>query len=85
MRHDIQTDGITVWVHRGGETIGRFGVFGIDIHRPIADQIQGRGQCLACTHERTTKQDWIGFARLMLLYYEIEVGAEFLPTRFRAT
>lgn len=47
-----------LWVHCStGETVGRFDTrFGIDIHRPIHEQINGLGQCLHCTHEKPNKE-----------------------------
>ena len=41
---DIQSDGITVWVHRDGETLARFGKFGIDIHTTLKQQLDPRGR-----------------------------------------
>lgn len=80
---DIQSDGITVWVHIDGETVARFGRLGIDIHRPISDQLLGASPCLACTHSRTTTKDWESFLELIKKYYSVELKEEHTPDRFR--
>ena len=82
--HDIQADGVTVWVHRDGETLARFGKFGIDIHRTIKEQQEGAGVCLLCSHVMTTAADWVVFVAAVKDVYSIEIGDEYRPTRLEA-
>lgn len=79
----ITSDGVTVWVNGAGGLLGRFGRNGVDIHRPLSEQ-EERGECLLCTHARTTLADWEMFVQQMLKHYGISVHYEkYLPDRFR--
>ena len=78
----IQSDGITVWIHSGGETIARFGQYGIDIHNTISNQLLGQSQCLSCTHTKTTIQDWREFVKQVKEFYEVVVADSYTPDRF---
>jgi hypothetical protein len=80
--HDITSDGKTVWVNSAMGCIGRFGLQGIDIHRPMDEQLTA-GQCLHCTHGPVTRAHWDEFVVKMKEFFSIEVPAEFLPKRFR--
>lgn len=73
---DIQSDGVTVWVHSPGYTVARFGLMGIDIHSPDS------AACLHCTHQKTTSEDWETFKAKMLEHYSLVVGDDRKPTRF---
>jgi hypothetical protein len=55
---------------------------GIDIHNKIADQ-QEHGQCLACSHEVTTKKDWYKFKRLMKKHFNVNISDEHMPNRLK--
>lgn len=79
--HDISSDGSTVWVNGSKGLIGRFGLMGIDIHRPLEEVC--KGVCLHCTHGPTTRADWDVFVTKMLEHFAIEVPEEHLPERFR--
>ena len=78
----IQSDGTTVWVHCGGETIARFGMYGIDIHNTILNQMNGQCQCLFCSHTKTTFDDWKTFVEQVKKLYQIEVSESYTPIRF---
>lgn len=82
MRHIIESDGITVWVNGEGSLLGRFGRFGIDIHKPIEEQATN-GECLYCTHAATTAADWDTFVAKMKELYGIKVPEKYKPNRFR--
>jgi hypothetical protein len=79
--YDITTDGRTVWVN-AASCLGRFGLQGIDIHRPAAEQ-PDLGECLYCTHGPTTRADWDVFVAKMLEHHAIKVLAKYMPKRFR--
>lgn len=68
-------DGNTVWVHSlDGSTVGRFSrIFGMDVHTTVAQQLAGASQCLHCTHEPATAQDWQVFCDLMQEKFAIAV------------
>jgi hypothetical protein len=76
----IQIGHRAIWVHAGdtGECLGRFGVYGIDVHRRIGDQCSG--QCLDCTHNRTTADDWNRFQRSMLAYHGVDLSHIPMPS-----
>lgn len=73
---EIQSDGVTVWVHGPTGTIGRFGRNGIDVHA------EDTASCLHCTHDVTTAQDWVTFQLKMLEHHGVVVGDEHKPVRF---
>lgn len=80
--YEILTDGTTVWVNGERGLIGRFGVNGIDIHRPPLELLQTGSECLFCTHEKTTLQDWEVFVRRMKEFYGVQIGERYRPVRF---
>lgn len=80
--YEISSDYRTVWVNSAEGCLGRFGVNGIDIHRPMSEQ-RTKGECLHCTHEPTTLQDWGIFVLKMKEFFNIRVPAKYLPIRFR--
>lgn len=49
-----------LWIHSSsGETVGRYDVrFGMDIHNSLEEQMNGKAQCLHCTHG---KSNWENF------------------------
>lgn len=79
--HEISTDGITVWINGESGLIARFGVRGIDIHRPASEQHSG--ECLYCTHEESTARDWDTFVLKVYEHFGIRVGDSHKPVRFR--
>lgn len=82
MTVQIETDGVTTWVNTAVGCIGRFGRWGIDIHRHPIGQALG-GECLLCTHELTTLVDWRRFVEGMKSFHGVHVDDSFMPTRFR--
>lgn len=82
----VETDGNTVWVQNAqGDCLARFGRLGIDIHRSTAAQLAGESQCLFCTHERTTIEDWELFRQKVKHLHGIEVPEEAMPMRFTSS
>lgn len=79
----FDTDGVTVWIHVGPDTIARFGRRGIDIHAPGRDVLAGKPTCLFCTHEETTAEDWGTFCRKVAEIHGVIVPWEVAPIRFR--
>lgn len=82
MLHTIDSDGITVWVNGVGGLLGRFGKTGIDIHQPLAAQVE-KGECLFCTHTFVTAEDWLLFKAKMLEHFGIKVSDRYKPKRFQ--
>lgn len=78
MSHEINSDGRTVWINTDC-CLGRFSRRGIDIHKSLAQQVAGTGECLYCTHEEPTAKDWITFQEKMKELHGIEVGDEHRP------
>jgi hypothetical protein len=69
-----------IWVNSETECIGRFGMFGIDVHRRLADQHLGLGECLDCTHTRTTPDDWRKFQNSMLAHHGVDLSHIAVPS-----
>ena len=77
----LSANGDTVWVHSpiDGSTVGRFSKrFGLDCHTTITQQLEGASQCLHCTHEKPSQQDWLTFCELMAKHHQIEVDPSIL-------
>lgn len=82
MKPHVESDGTTVWVHATDSScLGRFGVMGIDIHRSFSDQLDGLGECLMCTHGRTTVEDWERFVQGMRTHHGVDVPSRHMPRR----
>lgn len=81
---EITSDGRTVWVNTQHVCIGRFGVLGIDIHRADIESQSEKGECLHCTHQKTTAQDWTTFQEKMRELHGVTVGDEHKPSRFQS-
>ena len=78
LRYAILIGTSAVWVNAStGECLGRFGVWGIDVHRRIVDQ--HLGQCLDCTHKRVTEADWRRFQRSMMQHHGIDLSGVAAP------
>jgi hypothetical protein len=72
--HEILSAANAVWVNDAtGHCIGRFGRLGIDVHHPVAVQLEHGGQCQACTHGRTTEAEWQRFRQLMWEHHQVRV------------
>lgn len=87
MNYEIQvsTCGNTVWINaEDGSSIARFSKrFGIDVHNSTTDQLEGKPQCLYCTHTKPTLKDWITFRQKVLEHFSIELPLnliKFKPT-----
>ncbi len=74
----VSDTGLTLWVHAPeGSTVGRFDKrFGIDLHTTVTEQLAGKGQCLFCTHEAPTPEDWELFRAGVMEHYGVEVPAD---------
>lgn len=81
--HTIDSDGTTVWVNSATYCLGRFGRFGIDIHREPGQH--DVGECLFCTHGETTTADWDTFVEKMKELYFIVVPKKHKPVRLLNT
>ena len=80
MRHTTHSDGVTVWVNGETGLLGRFGVMGIDVHRPMSEQRE-KGECLHCTHGLVTRADWDVFVAKMKEHFGITVSQRHMPKR----
>jgi hypothetical protein len=76
---EILSNGRTVWVNTPEGNIGRFSVYGIDVHRTISQQMEGQPECLACTHEPTNFGDWRRFQSLMKQHHNVTVIDYHMP------
>jgi len=74
-RIQVSECGKTAWIHAtDGSTIGRFSkTFGMDVHRSGTEQTAGKSECLHCTHEAGTQEDWKEFCRLMKVHHGVDV------------
>jgi hypothetical protein len=80
MTHTVETRHRAVWVNGPqGECLGRFGVYGIDVHRTFAEQVAGLGQCLDCTHARTGATDWRRFVTAMREFHGVDLSGMDVP------
>ncbi len=65
----------TVWVF--GEdvsTVGRFSKrFGMDVHTTFVEQLEGKPECLHCTHAAAGLDDWLMFCDLIAKHYGVAV------------
>lgn len=82
MKYNVSSDGITVWVNGEFSLLGRFGKFGIDVHRPLEKQ-GCDGECLYCTHESVTGKDWETFKQKMLEHHGVVVTDKHKPERWK--
>lgn len=83
----VSEDRRTCWVHAlDGSTVGRFSMtFGMDVHTTLEAQLQGASQCLRCTHDAPTREDWIQFCALMREHYGVVVDPGLLAFDFGIT
>jgi hypothetical protein len=81
-RYEIVSDGKTVWVNGRNGLLGRFGVNGVDVHRATKEQAT-QGECLFCTHEKTSAYDWCVFRLYMKKYHKIAVPSKYMPDRLK--
>lgn len=77
---EVNAERTTVWVHTlDGSNVGRFStLLGMDVHTTFEEQLRGGRQCLHCTHEVPSHEDWIQFCALMLQHYGVTVDPELL-------
>lgn len=68
-------DGKTLWIAGAdGSCIARFSKrFGIDIHRSAAEQMNGAGECLYCTHQPAGQAEWAFFRTSVQAHFKIDV------------
>lgn len=82
MKAIVESDGTTVWANGpDGSCLGRFGTMGIDIHNSAADQADGKGECLLCTHGRTTLEHWNRFVDGMMHHHGVKISQRHRPNR----
>ena len=78
--YQVEVGHAAVWVNADtGECIGRFGLYGVDVHRRIGDQ-GALGECLKCTHERTTAADWKIFQDAMMEHHGVDLSRLSAPS-----
>jgi hypothetical protein len=65
----------TLWVHcSSGETVARYDTrFGMDIHTTIQEQINGKDQCLMCTHGKSNKEELDQFCDKVKELWGVEI------------
>lgn len=65
----------TVWVNvSDGSCVGRFSKrFGMDIHTTVDEQLQGKPQCLHCTHGKPTENDLQFFIKKAEEYWGVKI------------
>lgn len=70
----------TVWCHAlDGSTVGRFDWrYGLDVHTTVTAQMAGANQCLHCTHEPATLEDWRIFCDQMWRHHATFVDKDLL-------
>ena len=76
-----------VWVNNAtdGSCIGRFSkTAGMDIHRTGTEQMEGKGECLYCTHGKPTYEDWRLFVQKMYAHYKIEIPLDLIKFKEHA-
>ena len=77
---EIMSDGRTVWVNGSdGGLLGRFSRAGIDIHHPVAAQVETGKQCLNCKPGPTDGTDWTAFRDGMRDIYGAEISDRHTP------
>lgn len=64
-----------LWVHcSDGSTVARFDTrFGMDIHNTVTDQLNGKPQCLYCTHEKPLQEDFNTFCDKVKTLFGVEI------------
>lgn len=78
----------TVWVNGSdGACWARFSIkFGMDVHKSLANQMDGESECLACTHEPASEQTWHDFIALVAQHHGVTVPVDLIefPSKSRA-
>lgn len=83
--HQVMTDGRTTWVNApDGSTVGRFSKWGVDVHRPITEQLKGLPECLDCSHHKPgetgwASEGWVRFVTGVRDNFGVEVPDSFAP------
>lgn len=70
--------GMKLWVNSGidGSCLARFDTrFGMDVHRSGTEMMQGKGECLFCTHTKPSRADWETFRAKVFEVYAVEIEA----------
>jgi hypothetical protein len=73
--------GRTVWVNSGvdGSCIGRFSkAFGIDVHTTGTAQLEGKRECLFCTHGAADRDLWMSFRQAMVEHHGVDLDEDLL-------
>ncbi|MFJ2456569.1 hypothetical protein ACIOWK_33530 [Pseudomonas protegens] len=76
----VSHDGSTVWINcSDGNSVGRFSKHaGIDLHRTIAEQMAGEGQCLDCTHEPAGAEEWERFRGGLAQHFNVSLPPDLI-------
>lgn len=79
-RYVIQTteNKRALWVHDStdGSTVGRFGRMGVDIHNSVTDQMNGKPECLFCTHGKAGVEDWELFRKKAKELWDLNIPVD---------
>lgn len=80
-QYEIRSDGGSVWLNdQTGHCLARFGRLGVDVHRSVADQMAGAGECLACTHGWAGAAEWNLFVQAVRAHHDVEIHCSHRPT-----
>jgi len=78
--HQVLWDSQRVWVNADdGSSVGRFSHYGVDVHRTVTEQLEGKGQCLDCYRDGGMA-GWKRFCELMLEHFGVTIPEEAMPT-----
>lgn len=72
---DVDVSRCRIWInYEDGSSVARFNTrTGIDIHNSITEQLSGKPQCLWCTHEKPSVNEWRSFREKVRDYYGIDL------------
>jgi hypothetical protein len=76
----LSNDGSTVWVTAAdGSCVGRFSKkFGLDVHTTATEQLDGKPECLHCTHSPAGPDEWAMFCTKVKAHHQIVVPVDLI-------
>ena len=76
-KYEVQytAEKIKLWIHSSeGETVGRYDIrFGMDIHNSLEEQVNGKSQCLHCTHGKPNWNDFELFCEKAKILWRVNI------------
>lgn len=74
----VDPSGKRVWInYEDGSSVARFNTTtGVDIHNSVTDQLDGKPQCLWCTHGKPTYQTWLSFIEKVSELYGLVIPVD---------